>query len=151
MRPDSHVLMLAPIRMHAYVCRYVRPPQAQTRLAACRGRPLQPAPACASVVWRASTAMHGSGTPRSTPTHPPSAPCCTMQHGAQAGDRRKAQIQQNTDWWAEQTAIREAIGGAEREAEQAHAELVKYQDMLAQVGGRVLLSRAFVRARASSQ
>lgn len=49
-----------------------------------------------------------------------------------AGDRRKAQIQQNTGWWAEQTAIREAIGGAEREAEQAHAELVKYQDMLAQ-------------------
>lgn len=36
------------------------------------------------------------------------------------------------DWWAEQTAIKEAIRAAEREAETAHAELVRYQDMLQQ-------------------
>ncbi len=36
------------------------------------------------------------------------------------------------DWWAEQTAIKEAIKAAEREAETAHAELVRYQDMLQQ-------------------
>ncbi|GFR41104.1 hypothetical protein Agub_g1749 [Astrephomene gubernaculifera] len=49
-----------------------------------------------------------------------------------AGDRKDAQIQQCVDWWAEQTAIKEAVTAAEREAELAHAELVKYQDMLQQ-------------------
>lgn len=36
------------------------------------------------------------------------------------------------DWWAEQTAIKEALRAAEKEAETAHSELVKYQDMLQQ-------------------
>ncbi|KAG2499975.1 hypothetical protein HYH03_002260 [Edaphochlamys debaryana] len=49
-----------------------------------------------------------------------------------AGDRKKAQIEQNVDWWAEQTAIKEALNAAEKEAENAHAELIKYQDMLQQ-------------------
>lgn len=39
-------------------------------------------------------------------------------------------MEQCSDWWAEQTAIKEALNGAEREAAAAHAELVKYQDML---------------------
>ncbi|GLI69089.1 hypothetical protein VaNZ11_013634 [Volvox africanus] len=48
------------------------------------------------------------------------------------GDRKTAQIDQCVEWWAEQTAIKEALRAAEKEAETAHAELVKYQDMLQQ-------------------
>ncbi|KAG2450209.1 hypothetical protein HYH02_000310 [Chlamydomonas schloesseri] len=49
-----------------------------------------------------------------------------------AGDRKKAQIEQSVNWWAEQTAIKDALRAAEKEAETAHAELVKYQDLLQQ-------------------
>lgn len=48
----------------------------------------------------------------------------------QAGARKDAQMEQARQWWDEQTAMREAVKAAEREAELAHAELVKYQDLL---------------------
>lgn len=69
------------------------------------------------------------------PTHPfPSLPSLPLPRTRipQAGDRKKAQIEQSVNWWAEQTAIRDALRAAEKEAETAHAELVKYQDLLQQ-------------------
>mmetsp|Transcript_9223 Transcript_9223/g.17301 ORF Transcript_9223/g.17301 Transcript_9223/m.17301 type:complete len:368 (-) Transcript_9223:329-1432(-) len=47
-----------------------------------------------------------------------------------SGSRMKAQMEQSRQWWNEQSAIKEAVKAAEKEAEAAHAELVRYQDML---------------------
>ncbi|KAJ9526128.1 hypothetical protein QJQ45_009591 [Haematococcus lacustris] len=47
-----------------------------------------------------------------------------------AGDRKKAQNEQAKQWWEEQAAHKAALKAAQQEAEQAYAELARYQDML---------------------
>lgn len=47
-----------------------------------------------------------------------------------AGDRKAAQMEQARRWWEEQGAQKAAMLAAEKEAEQAHAELMRYQDMV---------------------
>jgi hypothetical protein len=47
-----------------------------------------------------------------------------------AGDRKTAQIDQAKAWWEEQASQKAAMKAAEAEAEMAHAELVKYQDLI---------------------
>mmetsp|Transcript_32571 Transcript_32571/g.97196 ORF Transcript_32571/g.97196 Transcript_32571/m.97196 type:complete len:368 (-) Transcript_32571:452-1555(-) len=49
-----------------------------------------------------------------------------------AGDRKKAQRAQAAEWWAEQAALKAGSKAAEAEAQMAHDEFVRYQDMVQQ-------------------
>mmetsp|Transcript_10904 Transcript_10904/g.18922 ORF Transcript_10904/g.18922 Transcript_10904/m.18922 type:complete len:368 (+) Transcript_10904:113-1216(+) len=47
-----------------------------------------------------------------------------------AGDRKREQMAQSRAWYEEQAAHKAALRAAQQEAEQAYAELTRYQDML---------------------
>lgn len=44
-----------------------------------------------------------------------------------AGDRKRAQVEQCKGWWEEQAAHKAALQAAQQQAEQAYAELARYQ------------------------
>lgn len=47
-----------------------------------------------------------------------------------AGDRKREQMAQSKAWWEEQAAHKAAVRAAQKEAELAYGELMRYQDML---------------------
>jgi hypothetical protein len=46
---------------------------------------------------------------------------------SQAGSRKQMQLDQSKAWWEEQAANKAAVQAAQKEAEQAYAELTRYQ------------------------
>jgi len=74
--------------------------------------------------------------PARTCDDPSAAPVSGMQmfdgEDLGAGDRSKAQMAQNNDWWEQQLAEKEAIRNADREEERRYAALLAAQEALQQ-------------------
>ena len=57
------------------------------------------------------------------PIHSVPFPCSLT---SQAGSRKQMQLDQSKAWWEEQAANKAAVQAAQKEAEQAYAELTRY-------------------------